>query len=171
MDIHIERITANHDTDVFDCGARQQNDYLRKYALLNLELGYAVTYVAVDSAEDRIAGFFTLSASTIAFENISETFVDEHGSLPRYPAPTILLGQLGVDTDYAGEGLGKALVGVAVEKAVAASETVGAVAIQVHAGHEDLVAWYERMGFVQAKDRPEHLFLSMKVARDSVDAA
>lgn len=64
-----------------------------------------------------------------------------------------------------GEGLGKALLVHAIENGVRVSEVVGAVAMEVHAGSENARRFYERYGFVQMQDSPDHLFLSMEVGR------
>lgn len=164
MSFSVEKLRKGHKVGEFDCGVEDQNRYLREFAWQNMQLGYGVTYVALDESSGDIAGFYSLAAGHVEFENLPEDFRDTEG-LPRYPAPTILLGQLGVDRSAQGEGLGKALLAHAIEKGVQVSEVVGAVAIEVHAGSEEAQSFYERYGFVQMQDSPDHLFLSMEVGR------
>ena len=118
MSFRIEKLRKEREVGKFDCGASDQNRYLRELAWQNMQLGYGVTYVAVEdvaveesSGEESsgdVAGFYSLAAGHVEFENLPEDFRGTEG-LPRYPAPTVLLGQLGVDLSAQGKGLGKAL--------------------------------------------------------------
>ena len=175
MSFRIEKLQKEREVVNFDCGASDQNRYLRELAWQNMQLGYGVTYVAVEEvaveeSSGDVAGFYSLAAGHVEFENLPEDFRGTEG-LPRYPAPTVLLGQLGVDLSAQGKGLGKALLAHAVEKAVQVSEVVGAVAIEVHAATEQAREFYRRYGFVQMQDSPDHLFLSMEVGRSLIEAA
>ena len=170
MSFRIEKLRKEHEVGKFDCGASDQNRYLRELAWQNMQLGYGVTYVAVEESSGDVAGFYSLAAGHVEFENLPEDFRGTEG-LPRYPAPTVLLGQLGVDLSVQGRGLGKALLAHAIEKAVQVSEVVGAVAIEVHAATEQAREFYRRYGFVQMQDSPDHLFLSMEVGRSLIEAA
>ena len=179
MSFRIEKLQKEHKVEKFDCGARDQNRYLQEFAWQNMQLGYGMTYVAVenvaveespgdvasgDGTSGNVAGFYSLAAGHVEFENLPEDFRGTEG-LPRYPAPTVLLGQLGVDLSAQGRGLGKALLAHAIETAVQVSEVVGAVAIEVHAATEQAREFYRRYGFVQMQHSPDHLFLSMEVGR------
>ena len=175
MSFRIEKLRKEREVGKFDCGASDQNRHLRELAWQNMQLGYGVTYVAVEDvaveeSSGEVAGFYSLAAGHVEFENLPEDFRGTEG-LPRYPAPTVLLGQLGVDCSAQGRGLGKALLAHAIEKAVQVSEVVGAVAIEVHAATEQAREFYRRYGFVQMQDSPDHLFLSMKVGRSLIEAA
>jgi GNAT superfamily N-acetyltransferase len=164
MSFRVEKLGEAHRVEDFDCGVDEQNHYLQEVAWQNMQLGYGVTYVAVDETSGNVTGFYALASGHVEFENLPEDFQSTEG-LPRYPAPTVLLGQLGVDLSAQGRGLGKALLAHSIEKAVQVSEVVGAVAVEVHTGSEKARSFYERYGFVQMQDSPDHLFLSMEVAR------
>lgn len=164
MSFHVEKLGEEHEVKNFDCGVDEQNHYLQEVAWQNMQLGYGVTYVALDEISGNVCGFYALAAGHVEFENLPEDFQGTEG-LPRYPAPTVLLGQLGVDLSAQGRGLGKALLAHSIEKAVQVSEVVGAVAVEVHAGSEEARSFYKRYGFVQMQDSPNHLFLGMEVAR------
>jgi GNAT superfamily N-acetyltransferase len=153
---------SSHDVSEFSCGAKMQDDYLKKHARDNMEMGYGVTYVALNGSE--VVGFYTLAAGNVKFKNLPDDF-REGKDLPKYPAPTLLLAQLGVDTSWQGGGLGSALVADAVIRAADLSKSFGAVAIEVHAYTDEVRSFYDRFGFVQLKDNKNHLFLSMSVAR------
>ena len=63
------------------------------------------------------------------------------------PIPVILLGQLAVDLDYQGRGLGGDLIVDAGRRALAAADLIGARAIIVQALDEGAVNFYEHFGF------------------------
>ena len=185
MSFRIEKLRKEREVGKFDCGASDQNRYLRGLAWQNMQLGYGVTYVALEDMSSEgssgndaseVSGLYSLAAGRVEFENLPEDFRGTEG-LPRYPAPTVLVGQLGVDLSAQGRGLGKALLAHAIklahaiEKAVQVSEVVGAVAIEVHAATEQAREFYRRYGFVQMQDSPDHLFLSMEVGRSLIEAA
>lgn len=60
------------------------------------------------------------------------------------------LAQLGVDQRFRGRGFGKFLVGYTIETARAFGQNVGCRYVTLDA-QPDLVAWYERQGFVRNK--------------------
>lgn len=163
MNYRLEQLAKGHDIEDFDCGVSEQNDYLQKYAWQNQLLGYGQTFVAVEKSSGDVRGYYTLAMGNAEFENLPSSFQGQEG-LPRYPAPTALIAQLGVDTRSQGEGLGEALVVSAIKRCVDAAKRIGAVAVEVHARSDDARGFYERYGFVQMQDSPNHLFLSMDVA-------
>jgi ribosomal protein S18 acetylase RimI-like enzyme len=168
MGYDVEKLSKRHDVSRFDCGEEDQNKYLREFAWQNMQLGYGVTYVATRESSNEVAGFYALAAGNVKFKNLPSRFKDVEG-LPRYPAPTILLGQLGVNNPDQRQGLGKALLGHAVEKGVELSQDVGAVALEVHAASKKAREFYEEFGFVQMQDTPDHLFLSMEEGQTLVE--
>ena len=83
------------------------------------------------------------------------------------PVPVILLGQLAVDRDYQGRGLGSDLLINAAKRALAAADVIGARAIVVQALNERAKLFYERFGFRQFSDRePLMLVLRVSALRD-----
>ena len=167
MSHDLEKLRKGHKVDDFDCGVSNQNDYLKKYAWQNQQLQYGVTYVAVDEDKGRVDGFYTLAAGNVNFKNLPESFRRE--GIPKYPAPTVLLAQFGVNKPAQGKGLGKSLLVRALEAALEVSEDIGAVAVEVRAIDEEARAFYEKFGFTQMQDSPDHLFMSMEVVRSLVD--
>lgn len=75
------------------------------------------------------------------------------------PIPVILLGQLAVDRDYQGKGLGTDLLIDAGKRALAAAEVIGARAIIVQALDEQARAFYERSGFLPFSTHEPHMLL------------
>src|SRR5581483_9229151 len=86
----------------------------------------------------------------------------------RRPARCRLLqprGRLAVDQAWRGRGLGADLLRDAVLRIVAASGTVGARAILVHAISEDAKTFYEKHGFRASPIEPMTLMITVEEAR------
>ena len=79
------------------------------------------------------------------------------------PIPVILLGQLAVDTDYQGRGLGSDLLIDAGKRALTAADVIGARAIVVQAFDEDAKKFYAPFGFLPFSDR-EPLMLILRIS-------
>ena len=79
------------------------------------------------------------------------------------PIPVILLGQLAVDTNYQGRGLGSDLLIDAAKRVLTAADLVGARAIVVQALDEEVKEFYEQFGFLPFSDR-EPLMLILRIA-------
>ena len=163
MGYKIESLSKEHNIDDFDCGVDAQTEHLRKHAWQNQLLGYGTTFVAIKKPSPKVWGYYTLAMGNVEFENLPSDFQQTEG-IPKYPAPTALIAQMGVDKEAQGQGLGKALLVNAIRRSVIASNDIGAVAVEVHAASDNARAFYEKYGFVQMQDSPNHLFLSMDVA-------
>ena len=81
--------------------------------------------------------------------------------LPRYPVPCFRMGRLGCRIDQRGRGLGKLLVGCAVDRCLKAREQVAAYALIVDAKDETAKRFYEHFGFRQLMDRDLTLCLPL----------
>ena len=87
------------------------------------------------------------------------------------PVPVILLGQLAVDTDYQGRGLGSDLLIDAAKRALSAAEFIGARAVIVQALDERAKSFYGRFGFRPFSERePLMLLLRISELRAFLDA-
>ena len=129
------------------------NAWLQRKARLNEAKGGARTYVVCEG--DRVIGFYSLAASSVERRRVSSRI---GRSIPE-PIPVILLGQLAVDRNHQGRGLGTDLLIDAGKMALAAAEVIGARAIIVQALDEQAKAFYERSGFLQFSDREPHMLL------------
>ena len=79
------------------------------------------------------------------------------------PIPVILLGQLAVDAEYQGRGLGSDLLVDAGKRALVAAGVIGARAIVVQALDEQAATFYGRHGYSRFSDR-EPLMLILRIA-------
>lgn len=142
MALRIVPIAADHDLSGFDCGDERRNRWLMTHALANRTSDYSATYVGLN-ADDAIVGFYSLSASSIARQELPRG--DRHGA----PAlvPMILLGQLAVASTEQGQRLGDKLIADAWRRTVVAADIIGCRLLGVHPAEPWLVKYYEQLGF------------------------
>lgn len=162
----IERISKSHDKTSFDCGVDALNTFLQRYARQNDRKGLSRTYVLLEDGSDTVVGFYTLSAGSISFSSIPDTV-----KLPRYPIPTVHLGRLATSLSVRGRGLGELLLIDAMQRAVAASHSVGVFAIDVIAKSKEARRFYEDRSFIPLVDEPLHLFLPIATAEAALEQA
>lgn len=158
-----------HDRAAFTCGEYALDRYLKQSAGQDLRRGLAVTYVLAESTTpDVIAGFYTLSASSVPLD----TFPDETARrLARYPnVPVALIGRLATDIRYRGQHCGSRPLVDALIRICTISETViGLSAAVVDAKNEDAARFYEHFGFTRFQHSvPPRLFIPLKTARAAV---
>ena len=152
-----EPLAERHDITRFRSGVSGLDAWLRGKARLNEAKGGARTYVACDG--DRVAGFYSLAASAVERRRVPSRI---GRSMPE-PVPVILLGQLAVDSDYQGRGLGSDLLVDAAKRAFSAADLIGARAIVVQAVDERARSFYERFSFRPFSDR-EPLMLLLRIS-------
>ena len=75
--------------------------------------------------------------------------------------PCFRLGRLATHSDHRGRGLGKLLIGCAVERCLAARNHVAAYAILVDAKGEEAKTFYEHYGFTPCRDNSMILYLPL----------
>lgn len=128
-------LTASHDLSDFDCGEPALNDWLKQRALRN-ESRFSRTYVACEG--ERAIGYFCISAGSV--ERAAAP-----GKVRRNAPDTIpvsVIGRLAVDLGWAGRGIGAAMLGDALHRIVAASQTIGIGAVLVQAKDEAAKRFY-----------------------------
>ncbi|MFO0940696.1 MAG: hypothetical protein U0930_08005 [Pirellulales bacterium] len=152
---------GNHDRTAFDCGVPVLNEYLAKYAKQDVKRRASAVFVMVDcSNRKRIAGFYTLCATSIAFSDLAEELVRK---LPRYPEiPAILIGRLARDLDY--PGVGELLLSDAISRCVRVDEDIAASVILVDSKGDVASRFYKKFGFISLPKLPDRMFLPMQTA-------
>lgn len=150
---------AQHDRGGFDCGEPALNDYLQRLAEQHRRKGVSAAYVLVESsAPSVILGYYTLSAAEVDVQALADA---DQKRLPRYPIPCFRMGRLACRADRRGQGLGKLLVGCAVDRCLKAREQVAAYALIVDAKDEAAKAFYLHFGFTALRDRGLALYLPL----------
>ena len=160
-----EPLAERHDISQFRSDVPGLDAWLQGKARLNEAKGGARTYVACDGT--RVVGFYSLAASAVERRRVPSRV---GRSMPE-PVPVFLLGQLAVDTDFQGRGLGSDLLVDAAKRALSAAEFIGARAIIVHALDERAKSFYGRFGFRPFSERePLMLLLRISELRAFLDA-
>lgn len=148
----IRALDGNAQTADFDCGEKALDEYLLRYARQDIKRGVARVFVASPAEQPQVgAGFYTLSAASIAAETLPEKW---RKKLPRYPVPVALLGRLAVSQQCHGRGLGSILLVDACKRVAAASETLAVTAIVVDAKSPQAAAFYQHLGFIELPGQP-----------------
>ena len=154
------------DRSAFACGTAALDRYLREQASQDIKRLVASCFVAVETATQTLAGYYTLAATSVAASDLSLEFVKR---LPRYPLlPAALIGRLAVDQRYQGKGLGSALLADAALR-VLRSE-MKALALIVEAKDEKAMAFYRFQGFTPFVSRPMSLYLALETFRKGANA-
>jgi hypothetical protein len=98
----VRRAARDHDRAAFSCGAEPLGRYLKQQASQQHHRHVAKCFVAIQTAEETLGGFYTLSASSILFAYLPAGIAKR---LPRYPqGPAALLGRLAVDRGHQARG-------------------------------------------------------------------
>ncbi len=148
-----------HDRLGFSCGVSALNEYLQRFAEQHRKKGISAAYVLVDSsAPSEILGYCTLSAAELAVERLED---EERKRLPRYPIPCFRMGRLACRTDQQGRGIGKLLIGCAVDRCLKAREQIAAYALIVDVKDGVAKRFYEHFGFRPLRDAPLTLYLPL----------
>lgn len=153
----MQPLGSHHNRVDFFCGVEPLDRYLHKQAGQDARKYFAAPFVLVDKISGRVAGYYTLSATSI---NIGDLPVEIAKKLPKYPvAPAILLGRLAVDQNYRAQGLGEILLMDAFERSLRSG--IAAMAVVVDAKDDQARSFYEHYEFIRFPDYPNRLFLPM----------
>lgn len=151
----IEPLSKAHERAGFVCGNDRIDTYFRRTVSQDVRRRYAVCFVAREVTSGKVAGFYTLSSSNVPLTEVPPELARR---LPRYPTvPAVLIGWLARHSDYAGCGLGEALLFDAIKTVAVAP--IGAHAIFADAIDDDAVSFYAAFGFTPLLRRPRTLFL------------
>lgn len=103
----IEALGTHHDRSGFDGGVAPLDKYIRTQSGQDARKNMAAPFVLV-LADETIAGYYTLSATSVRLAELPEPVVRK---LPRYSfVPAALLGRLAVDRRQQGKGYGRLLL-------------------------------------------------------------
>jgi ribosomal protein S18 acetylase RimI-like enzyme len=151
---------GKHDRSSFASGNEKIDFYFRNTVSQDVKRRYAGCYIMVETATDRLAGFYTLSSSSIPLNEIPPELSRK---LPRYPTvPAVLIGWLGRDAAFRGQNIGPMLLYDAIARVV--SSPVGAHAIFADAIDDQAAAFYRKHLFIPFASRPQSLFLPVTTA-------
>lgn len=152
---------SSHDRAAFCCGNDRIDRYFRETVTQDAKRRLANCFVAVETATGKLAGFYTLTSSSIPLSEIPE---DLRKKLPsRLPVGVALIGWLGRHVDFKGRDLGGILLIDAIKRI--ASADVASHAIIVDAIDDHAIEFYRGYGFVSLDaDRPNRMYLPVATA-------
>jgi ribosomal protein S18 acetylase RimI-like enzyme len=161
----IEPLGAKHDKlrVAFSCGEESLDRYLKQQAGQDAKKRVAAPYVMV--WEGRIAGFYTLSASSVRVDDLPSE-ERQKLKLPRYPVVGVtLIGRLARDLTFRRQGIGEMLLIDALQRSFVNSATVASMAVVVDSKNDTAYKFYSSFGFISFSDTRERLFLPMNTIR------
>ncbi|TPK74089.1 GNAT family N-acetyltransferase [Mesorhizobium sp. B2-4-15] len=148
---HEEPIAKGHDRPSFDCGDRQMNDFLRRFARQSHDQNAAKTFCAIDdTASERILGFYTIAPSAVAHETVPETMTK---GLARHEVSGFKLARLATDRTVAGHGLGGQLLAAAALRCLRLAGEGGGILLIIDAKNERAARWYASYGAERVQGR------------------
>ena len=148
-----------HDRAGFSCGVPELDEYLYRFASQHRRKSVSNVYVLVDNGTPSlILGYYTLSAAQVDLAELNDA---DRKKLPRYPVPCFRMGRLASCADRRGQGLGRLLIGCAVERCLQARKQVAAFALIVDAKNSKAKSFYEHYGFTPCVDTPMTLYLPL----------
>jgi GNAT superfamily N-acetyltransferase len=155
----IEPLDERRDRSGFECGTPALDAYFHRQVGQDVRRRVASAYTLI--IDDRIAGYYTLSSTSIASSELPGSVAKK---LPRYPTiPATLLGRLAVDRMFRGRGFGVVLLANAIKRCLASE--IATFAVVADAKDETAASFYERRGFVRFPSTPLRLFLPLATAR------
>jgi len=150
-----------HDRDGFSCGKEPLDRYLKQQASQDARNKIAAPFVALPEGSTIVAGYYSLSALSIPLGKLPDAVAKK---LPRYPeVPVTLLGRLARDMRHKGQGLGELLLMDSLARSLTTSRQVASFAVVVDAIDTEAYAFYQHFEFLPFPDRPDRLFLPMRV--------
>ena len=157
----VSPLDKTHDRKSFSCGIDSLDNYFHKQAGQDSRKRIAVTYVLHDQNENKVAGYYTLSATAIELMALPETV---RKKLPSYPClPATLIGRLAVDEAYKQRGLGELILIDAMKRAYRTSAEVASFAVVVDAINSSAEKFYKKYGFLDLSVSSHRLFLPMSI--------
>lgn len=139
-----EQLAAGSKLEGFESGLPIVDSWARNHAHVAKKRGTAVVYVSYTADHAMPAGFYTLSSHSVERATVGGGWLKRNAP---EQVPAVLLGMLGVDARFQGQGLGSALLADAIARSLGIADSLGAKALVVDPAGEAARAFYERNGF------------------------
>jgi len=133
-----------HDRRSFDSGRPELDEWIKRYARQSQDAFTAQVFVASPVARETvIAGFYSLHLGALERTRGSDAAARRSPD----PIPALVMGRLAVDRQFAGQGLGGALLRDALERTLLIARNAGVKILLVHAKDDAAKLFYLRHGF------------------------
>jgi GNAT superfamily N-acetyltransferase len=151
-----ELLGDRHDRAAFSCGVDALDRYFRMQAEQEGRKRVASCFVLA-AADGSVAGYYTLSATSIALLDLPPVLAKR---LPRYPVvPATLMGRLAVHQNRQGQGLGELLLFDAFSRTLRSD--IASYAFVVDAKDDAAQAFYQHYGFMPLASAGRRLSLPL----------
>jgi len=151
-----DSLSRSQPRKAFDSGQAEVDSWLRTKALQHQDKRLSITKVLL-TADDKIAGFYTLATGQIDFGDLPPAIAK---GLPRRALPVAVLAWLGVSSQLQGQGLGRILLAQALLDCYTAGQTFAFTAVILDCVNDEAKAFYQRFDFRELPGRPYRLYLS-----------
>ena len=88
----VRKLASSDAVNFFDCGQGALNQFLQRFALVNLKSNSAQTYVSCHLGS--IAGFYSLAVGSVEPSSAAPRVTK---GIPQHPVPVMILARLAVD--------------------------------------------------------------------------
>ena len=155
MTISIEALNTSHSVllEQFQNQHTGLKDYIRNFALTDVQTHLCETYLAVDQQPNHalLAGYFCITTATI------DTTSEQSSG---FPIPAMYLMRLAVDQRIQGQGLGTYLLKQAIKYSLSACPT--AYLIVADAERANVIKFYQKNGFKALSNVPGRMALIIR---------
>lgn len=143
----------------FHCGDKELDGYFLERASRDIREKIAAVFVLLtEEDKNSVFGYYTLSNQEIDAGELPSALTKKTGKYRKLPAT--LIGRLAVSKAHQGCKLGEFLLIDALKRALEATGSVMSFAVVVDAKGEQVIAFYEKYGFMRLSGT--RLFLPMK---------
>lgn len=139
-----EQLGGDATLEGFQSGLALVDSWAQKHACSAKKRGTAVVYVSYTADRSTPAGFYTLSSHSIERASITGGWLRRNAP---DQMPAVLLGMLGVDAKFQGEGLDAALLADAITRSLSIADAIGSKALVVDPANNSAREFYARHGF------------------------
>lgn len=160
---------SRHDRRAFSCGVSRLDNFLRLSAKKQQKDDMTRVYVVVENGESRILGYHAINLGMMNVDLLEKRprNAPVHGELP-----VLFLGQVAVNEQVQGRGIGSILIAHVFAKAVAIADQAGCFAVVLDVmsdgGAEAFVRrknWYRSFGFQEFPSNAARMFMTMRQVR------
>lgn len=157
---------GKHRREEFTCESPELTEFLRKRARKEMQARASACFVLVaESDPGRIVGYYSLSQTAVAMQQLPEALAKK---LPRYPQlGATLIGRLARDHAWKGQQVGRLLLIDALRRCVHHSAEVGAVVVVTDPKDDKARQFYESHGFLALDERRMFIPMSELVEREA----
>ncbi len=154
-------LSKSHVREGFCSGSEALDHYFSAQVSQDTKRNITKCFVAIDNTDQKIAGFYTLSAAQIPLPGLPEKISRK---MPRYETvPASRIGRLAVDRHYQGKRVGSALLADALLRS--SNSSMAVYALLVDAKDEKAEAFYLHHGFIPCLGTLHTLFLPLKTIK------